>query len=71
MSLPVVKLSARIDQGIKFINRVTNKWIDNDVDDNYVSVLLDLKNMLYEYRGDAFGLEDQIDELKESNSKVG
>lgn len=71
MSLPVVKLSSRIDQGIKFINRVTNKWIDNDVNDDYVAVLLDLKNMLYEYRSDAFGLEDQIDELKESNSKVG
>lgn len=71
MSLLTVKLSGRIDQGIKFINRVTNKWIDNDVNDDYVAVLLDLKNMLYEYRSDAFNLEDQIDELKESDSKVG
>lgn len=71
MSLPDDRLSGRIDQGIKFINRVTNKWIDNDVNDDYVAVLLDLKNMLYEYRSDAFGLEDQIDELKESDSKVG
>lgn len=71
MSLPDDKLSGRIDQGIKLISRVANKWIDNGVSDEYVSVLLDLKHKLYDYRYCAFDLEDQIADLKELKAEMG
>ena len=71
MSLPDDKLSERIDQGIKLISRVVDKWVDNGVSDEYVSVLIDLRIKLREYRYCAFDLEDQINSLKELKAEMG
>ena len=60
----ILLLSKSIDNTIKFVSRVKNRMISGDVNPEYVSMVQDIIARLYDHRGDAFDLEDQISEVK-------